>query len=336
MTRTNGKKSPGGHIARFNALVEGGWLKVLSDPELRLWMAYAKYADRDGFAWPSGQALRELIGHASEGHIASGRRSLQALGLLEVVDAGGGRGHPCKVRLVIPAHAPSDRPNKPSRKPSRIGRVSEEKKTGETLPNLAINPPDFEDKPSRLHAPYKEELLRELPREQITPPPAAPSAREIDDAESDPQDQPDGGAAVPVPIVPKGNQFPPGVWRKACDGVMRAYEAVHGVRPIFKSRAWKAWAEILTAVRGDVDEFAKIVRAALCEPQRGVWEGHPPWIVLEKLNYLRSKIARGGGSNGHAISPPMTRQQMAIASLEAALDQETEMEQLVRKATVGK
>lgn len=301
MTRA-GKKTLNGHMARFNALVRGGWLRVLSDQEMRLWMAYSSFADREGVAWPDGQTLSEIIGHAADNHISATRRAMVEYGLLEVVEAGGGRGRPCKIRLLTPPSAeglneekPSQKPSrKHSLKPSRTGSVYET----ETLPIGEKNPPDSGVKPSRLGSAYKDELNQELNQELNNPRAAVPSGREIECADGgekhEPEDPHDGGGIVMVPIEPKGTRFPPGVWRQACEGVMKAYEHVHGVKPIFKSRGWKAFAEILVAVKGDVGEFGRIVKAGLCEPQKGIWEGHPPWIILEKLNYLRSKIARGG------------------------------------------
>jgi len=314
-----------GHMARLSALVEGGWLTVLSDQELRLWMAYAKFADREGYAYPDGRTLSRIIGHTSDSHIGAIRRALADHGLLEIAEAGGGRGKPCKIRLLNPPEFGDKPSQKPSRNPSHSGSVS---KT-ETLPNLAINPPEFGDKPSRSGAPYKEELSKELSKELSNLPPAAPPAHTDDvqigvpksDQIDDLEDLPDGGCAVMVPIEPKGTKFPPGVWRRATDGVVRAYESVHRVRPIFKARGWKAFAEILIAVKGDLDEFSKIIRAALREPQRGVWEGHPPWIIFEKLNYLRSKIASGnhGPPNGQSVGK--SRIDLQNEMLDKAMDE---------------
>lgn len=111
--------------------------------------------------------------------------------------------------------------------------------------------------------------------------------------------------------IPKSaGKFPAGVWKRACDGWMKAYQHVHRRKYIGRSREWKALAEILTALNGDVLELGKVVRAWLIEPEIGWVKGHELHVLLENLNYIQNKIANGTtGDNGQArkSSPPPVR-----------------------------
>lgn len=291
----------GTFISRYNALVDNGWLTVLSEAELKMWMAFARYANRDGAAWPEGATLGRIMGHTSDGHFGTIRRRLEDLGLIEVLDVGGGRGRPCKVQIFVPPFLPENT----KAKPPRSGGVSKRRITPpipgglqpQTPPNRGENPPDLETKPPRSGEAHKEEQRNEQRNEQLIHPATAPPA----DEEFDPDDPPDEGGITAVPIEPKGTKFPPGVWRRAIEGVTREYARVHKVTPIFRRRDYRAWSEILSDLRCDLDEFARIVRAALREPEVGRWRGHHPWVIQEDLNYLRSLIAKGkvGHANGN-------------------------------------
>lgn len=146
-----------------------------------MWLAYERHADRDGIAFPDGRTLARMIGHSTDNHVADLRRSLVSKGLLEVVEVGGGRGRPTKVRVLIPPDEtasenlpnngsvyedenPPENPPELEDKPSQIGT--------ETLPNSEINPPKNGQKPSQIRRAYKEELP-ELPKNCLnTFPPA--------------------------------------------------------------------------------------------------------------------------------------------------------------------
>src|SRR6185312_4765286 len=147
--------SSGGHFDRFRALMDTGWAATLSKNELTMWMAYERFSDRDGIAFPDGRRLARMIGHATDNHVSDLRRALVAKGLLEVVEVGGGRGKPTKVRVLTPAEKPDletlplfgsvSEDENPPEKPSRI----EDKPSHHREGFEKRNPPEFGDKPSR-------------------------------------------------------------------------------------------------------------------------------------------------------------------------------------------
>lgn len=146
-----------GHFARLNALAQRGWLAVLTGSEMALWLAYEKFADRDGVAYPNGETLAEMLGHATDTHVGRVRQRLAKYGLLEVLDDGGGRGRVCKVRLLTP-------PNRP--KGCQNGNLFSEGTGAERLPKRAGKVADPARKGCRSGAPYKEDPPRDPPREQ--------------------------------------------------------------------------------------------------------------------------------------------------------------------------
>lgn len=97
-------------FSRHSALVDRGWLRVLTRTELALWNAYENHADSDGVAMPDGKTLASLIGNSSKTHIGAIRDRLNTYRLLDVLDSGGGRGRRCRVRLLVPPSPPADLP----------------------------------------------------------------------------------------------------------------------------------------------------------------------------------------------------------------------------------
>ena len=131
-----------GHFGRFNALVDGGWLKVLTRNEISMWHAYEKFADPEGIAYPSGEEVARIIGHSSPTHVPDLRRRLVNYGLLAVETVGGGSGNICTVRVLLPGKAPA---KKHSRNRSKnipdSGNVSADKHSRfehENIPDFGI------------------------------------------------------------------------------------------------------------------------------------------------------------------------------------------------------
>ncbi len=100
-------------LDRLAALVDRGWLGVLTDTEKSLWMAYARFSDRDGMAYPGNDTLTKIMQHSSERHIQRAKASLKAYGLIEVVGAKGGRGHACTVKVLTPPFPPQNGSSEP-------------------------------------------------------------------------------------------------------------------------------------------------------------------------------------------------------------------------------
>lgn len=70
------------NLDRLNALVAGGWLALLKDLELRVWLVYLKHADADGVAWPASDSMGRLLGHTNGAHVRRARKGLIDHGLL--------------------------------------------------------------------------------------------------------------------------------------------------------------------------------------------------------------------------------------------------------------
>lgn len=103
---------------RYNALVDNGWLAVLSPPLLRVYLCYLRHADRDSIAYPSNQRLAEAIGQSSASHVRRARAKLIELGLLTRVSRGGNHpGDTSHFRVNVPPPIP------PAGLPSDGGRM---------------------------------------------------------------------------------------------------------------------------------------------------------------------------------------------------------------------
>lgn len=93
-------------IRAVNALVAGGWMQRLTPIQQSVWLAMAKHADRDtGESYPGVDTIRRYLMLAREGRVREARKDLIKLGLLEVIQVGGGR-KPMKVRMIIPPVLP--------------------------------------------------------------------------------------------------------------------------------------------------------------------------------------------------------------------------------------
>jgi len=102
---SNGPSTP---LSRLNAFVDRGWLAILSDVEKSLWMAYARFSDVDGFAFPGNDKLAQLMNHRTDRHIQRAKASLRAHGLIEAVNAKGGRSQAATVRVLMPPFQPAN------------------------------------------------------------------------------------------------------------------------------------------------------------------------------------------------------------------------------------
>jgi hypothetical protein len=182
------KRPRGGHLERFSAFVEKGWLSVLKPLEIKLWVAWEKFADNEtGVAYPSAALLAPLVG-TSEGHIGPARARLVELGLFEIVEAGGGRGRAWKIRVLVPPEPAEQAAAKGSRlrEPLESGpeaaevpaktrsvaaengdkgsrKVPDSEEKGSRFEGEKV--PDFEPKGSRFEGANKDELLRNYPQE---------------------------------------------------------------------------------------------------------------------------------------------------------------------------
>src|SRR5437870_2187231 len=129
-------RAAGGHFARMNALRDFGWLSILSKNELAVLMVYESFAGFDGIAFPDGEQILKGLGHSRDNHVSRIRRSLVNHGLLEIIEPGGGRGNPCKVKVVI------GNPKNPPKKDGRKTRWETPPKYTDKPPqSTPINPP---------------------------------------------------------------------------------------------------------------------------------------------------------------------------------------------------
>jgi hypothetical protein len=170
--QASGAVGAGGHFDRFNAFVTNGWAGVIGKAAAAMWLAYLKHADNDtGISYPGGGTLATMIGYTSTRHIARLRAALVANGLIEVVELGGGRDRPCKVRVLVPGAVPAK--HSQAEKHSHHGSVLP---GVETLPRRARkHSQGARANTPRARAPSKEELPKELPKEQTIFPAGAPA-----------------------------------------------------------------------------------------------------------------------------------------------------------------
>lgn len=101
-----GKRQPHSSQVRIRKLTRDGWLTVMTRMEISMWLIYNDHADAEGVAFPSGQVIAGRLGHGADTHISETRGRLAKMGLLRVIEKGGGRGKPCKVQLVFPTASP--------------------------------------------------------------------------------------------------------------------------------------------------------------------------------------------------------------------------------------
>lgn len=85
---------------RYNALFDHGWLAVLTPIEVKVWLAYAKHANPEGYARPGVSLIATKLG-TRPNHVRSARASLEKRGLLERLNNRGGATS-CEVRLLTP------------------------------------------------------------------------------------------------------------------------------------------------------------------------------------------------------------------------------------------
>jgi hypothetical protein len=278
-------KPRGGHYGRYEAFVQGGWSRVLSKSEQAIWHAYEQHADREGVAYPSGETLAELLGHSRDNNIARLRSRLVSLGLLEVLEGGGGRGKPCRVRVLMPPETPSNRDAKTPSALRGIANGNPLKSNQQTPSNRDAKPPQIE------RALNKEEQPIEQPKEQIMPAAAPRPGAQV--ASED---------AVSDKPAPKGSKFPAGVWERAVEGWENAWRHVHGRDYAWlrhqKGRDFRGLSVALEALGSDLSKLATFIRAYLREPETGRTKGHPLYLLGDDFNAIGSKIEKGQ-SNGH-------------------------------------
>lgn len=94
-------KAKSSHFDRRNAFVDGGWLGRLRPLLAAVWIIYDRYADAQGLAFPSASKIASLIHHTGTNAVHKARTELCKLGLLELVDEGGGN-RPAVYRVCTP------------------------------------------------------------------------------------------------------------------------------------------------------------------------------------------------------------------------------------------
>lgn len=140
-----------GHFARQRALISGGWMKVLARSEIIMLNIYEQHADPEGISYPGGKFIAEIIGHKNTNHVSRIRENLVSHGLISIVEEGGGRGRPCKVKLLMPPAVPNE--DKHSQigipKHSQIGRINTPKLEAKHSQTETINTPKNSTKHSQ-------------------------------------------------------------------------------------------------------------------------------------------------------------------------------------------
>lgn len=85
----------------LNALADE-WAAVLPPMELKVILLFIRHADHRGIAWPSPALMARKLA-ANVRNVERAVAALEARGLLAIAERGGGRGHPTKRRVTIPA-----------------------------------------------------------------------------------------------------------------------------------------------------------------------------------------------------------------------------------------
>jgi hypothetical protein len=100
--------SAGRHFDRYNALVDKGWLAVLTLTELAVWMVYNRHGSITAEAHPGPARIAKLIGHSGPNHIRAARARLVQYGLLTRINEGGGE-EVAIYRVEVPGTPPPTR-----------------------------------------------------------------------------------------------------------------------------------------------------------------------------------------------------------------------------------
>jgi hypothetical protein len=98
-----------GFFTLFNRLVDGGWLATLGESPLKVLLVFLRHADAAGCAFPTPDSISTKCG-INIRNAYKALAKLSKLGLLQIIDPGGGRGSPAVRRVVIPTEtlSPSD------------------------------------------------------------------------------------------------------------------------------------------------------------------------------------------------------------------------------------
>jgi len=90
-----------GFFALFNRLVDGGWLARLGAMPLKVLLVFLRHADATGHAFPTRDAIAVKCGISAR-NARRAMADLRRMGLLQIVDPGGGGRRPAVRRVVIP------------------------------------------------------------------------------------------------------------------------------------------------------------------------------------------------------------------------------------------
>ena len=115
---SNDTPMPGGFFSLFNALVDGGWLARLGAMPLKVLLVFLRHADATGCAYPTASSISAKCGIGIR-NVQRSLAELSKLGLLQIVDPGGGRRRPAVRRVVIPSETLSHSDTLSTDKPRR-------------------------------------------------------------------------------------------------------------------------------------------------------------------------------------------------------------------------
>jgi len=113
---SNGTQKPGGFFSLFNRLVDDGWLARLGATPLKVLLVFLRHSDATGCAFPTASSISAKCG-INIRNVHKALAELAKLGLLTIVDPGGGRRRPAVRQVVIPTETLSHRDTLSTDKP---------------------------------------------------------------------------------------------------------------------------------------------------------------------------------------------------------------------------
>jgi hypothetical protein len=138
--------STGRHFTRYNALIDNGWLRVLTPIEKDVWHIFNRHGSTTAEAFPGPKRIGDLIGHAGPSHIRAARARLVEYGLLTKINDGGG-----DEVAIYRVETPGIAPGYPAPKTSRVGKRAGSKSGRAPCPDSGANPTPIQ------HSLYKDE-----------------------------------------------------------------------------------------------------------------------------------------------------------------------------------
>jgi hypothetical protein len=262
-----------GHFARRNAFIDRGWLGILSPIDAAVWQVYERFADEDGVAYPKPMTVAKAIRHDNADNVRKARRRLCRVGLLAMLDKGGGA-DTARVRVLVPPAATDQ-----TLVDYRLGLDSPKaRKDRGARATVAGHP----RRPST--AAHKEEQTREQPKEQSAA--RASAAALFDDLESDRPASAGARARTPAPF----RQFTD-FWceQKRREDPLYRFSRVDGTK----------LTEVWDGVNQNLDLGRKVIVAYLVDGT-DFYEGHPSTKLAKDLPKFRVRAMNGRHANGRA------------------------------------